>query len=81
MEVHHGQGVEDVGLDQPAVGDDHAQLGTDAEHVVDLVGDGQAELAGGRLHRAGQQGTTPSPAPVGTAHHQGDVVARVDQRP
>ena len=81
MEVHHGHLGQHVGLDQPAVGDHHAQLGAHAEHVVDLVGDGQAQLEGGRLHRAGEQRRAPSPAAVGTAHHQGHVVAGVDQGP
>ena len=61
VEVDHGQRVEHVGLDQPAVGDHHAQLGADAEHVVDLVGDGQAQLEGRRLDRAGHQRRRPVP--------------------
>ena len=81
MEVHHRQRGQHVGLDQPAVGHDHAQLGAGADHVVDPVGDGQAQLDGGRLHRARHQRAAPSPAAVGTADHEGHVVAGVDEGP
>ena len=56
-----GSGVEHVGLDQPAVGHHHAQLGAGVDHVVDPVGDGQAQLEGGRLHRAGHERRRPVP--------------------
>ncbi len=76
-----GHGVEDVGLDQPAEGHHHAELGAGVDHVVDPVRHGQAEVEGCGLHRAGHEGAAPSTAAVGLADHQDDIVARLDQRP
>ena len=50
MGVDERQAVEDLPPDDAAVGDDHAQLGVDAEGVFGPGGDGEAQLERGRLH-------------------------------
>ena len=44
VQIDHRQLGEHVRLDQPAEGDDDAELGTDREHVVDRVRNRDAEL-------------------------------------
>ena len=81
MHVHHRQSIEDVGLDQPSEGHDHAQLGTGVDDLVDLVGDRESQLLGRGLDRTREQRAAPSSSFVGAGDDQPDVMPIGDQGP
>ena len=62
MQVDHGQALEDRTPDERAVGDHHAEVGIEVEHLLDAVDDGQPQLLGRRLHRARRETRSPGPA-------------------
>ena len=81
MDVDHGEDVEHVGLDQPAEGDDHAELGPGLDGIVDAIGHGQPELEGRRLDRTRHDVAASTPALVRPRDHQANVVAVGDEGP
>jgi hypothetical protein len=81
VQVDHGQRRQHVGLDDPPVGDHHAEVGADVEGVVDPVGRGDAEVERGLLDRRRHEGRAPAAALVGLRDDEGDLEAGVDQRP
>ena len=80
MEVDHRDMGQQMGSDQPSVGNNNGEIELVVEEVVDAVGDGEA---GGRcrpLHRRRLQLAASSPALVGRTDDEFDIVTGGEQR-
>ena len=66
VDVHHGHGREHVRLDEPPVGDHHAQLGATTDHCRRRVSHRQAESFGRSFYGARARGPAPSSTGVGS---------------
>ena len=81
MQVDHGTASSTWGLIRRPKATTTPELGAGVDHVVDPVRHREAQLQGRRLHRARHEGAAPSPAAIGLADDEDDLVARRDQRP
>lgn len=77
VHVDQVEAVEDGLGDDPAESDNDAEVGSDTDRIFDRVGDGQAELDRGRLHRCGRDRAAAAPTAIGAGHDQRDVESRI----
>jgi hypothetical protein len=80
VQVHHGDGLEHVRLDELAEGHDDAELDARIDDVVDPVGDGDPAGERRRLHRARDERTSPPPLAVGLGDDDAHLVPGGDER-
>jgi hypothetical protein len=79
MEVDHGDDSQDGGADETPVGHHDGQVDPGRDHVRRVLADRQAGIERSGFDRARRRPRPPAPPGVGPRHHQGHVVAGVDQ--
>ncbi len=82
VDVDHPKLGEDVRPDEPAEGDDDAELRgrVEVEHVVDAVRDREPQLDGRGLDRRGNERASSPPSLVCSTDHERNVVSGLDDR-